>query len=51
MDQRNLQASDLVEVFGSEKIAADMIAHQTELSKDQIKALGKFFQVDPGLFL
>jgi HTH-type transcriptional regulator / antitoxin HigA len=51
MDQRNLQASDLVEVFGSGKIAADMIAHQTELSKDQIKALGKFFQVDPGLFL
>jgi len=51
MDQRDLQASDLVEVFGSEKIAADMIAHQTELSKDQIKALGKFFQVDPGLFL
>jgi HTH-type transcriptional regulator / antitoxin HigA len=51
MDQRNLQASDLVEVFGSEKTAADMIAHQTELSKDQIKALGKFFQVDPGLFL
>jgi HTH-type transcriptional regulator / antitoxin HigA len=51
MDQRNLQASDLVEVFGSEEIAADMIAHQTELSKDQIKALGKFFQVDPGLFL
>jgi HTH-type transcriptional regulator / antitoxin HigA len=51
MDQRNLQASDLVEVFGSEKIAADMISHQTELSKDQIKALGKFFQVDPGLFL
>jgi HTH-type transcriptional regulator / antitoxin HigA len=51
MDQRNLQASDLVEVFGSEKIAADMIAYQTELSKDQIKALGKFFQVDPGLFL
>jgi HTH-type transcriptional regulator / antitoxin HigA len=51
MDQRNLQASDLVEVFGSEKIAADVIAHQTELSKDQIKGLGMFFQVDPGLFL
>jgi HTH-type transcriptional regulator / antitoxin HigA len=51
MDQRNLQAFDLIEVFGSEKIATDVIAHQTELSKDQIKALGKFFQVDPGLFL
>lgn len=51
MEQRNLQASDLVEVFGSEEIAADTIAHQAELSKDQIKALGLFFQVDPGLFL
>jgi HTH-type transcriptional regulator / antitoxin HigA len=51
MSQRDLQASDLVEVFGSEKFAADIIAHQTELSKDQIKVLGKFFQVDPGLFL
>jgi HTH-type transcriptional regulator / antitoxin HigA len=48
MDQHNLQASDLLEVFGSEKIAADTIAHQAELSKDQIKALGLFFQVDPG---
>jgi HTH-type transcriptional regulator / antitoxin HigA len=51
MEQRNLQASDLVEIFGSEEIAADMIAHRAELSKDQIKALGLFFQVDPGLFL
>jgi HTH-type transcriptional regulator / antitoxin HigA len=51
MEQRNLQASDLAEVFGSEEIAADMIAYQTELSKEQIKALGLFFQVDPGLFL
>jgi HTH-type transcriptional regulator / antitoxin HigA len=51
MDQRDLQSSDLVEVFGSEKIAADVIAHEIELSKGQIKALGKFFQVDPGLFL
>jgi HTH-type transcriptional regulator / antitoxin HigA len=51
MEQRNLQASDLSEVFGSEEIAADTIAHQAELSKGQIKALGLFFQVDPGLFL
>jgi HTH-type transcriptional regulator / antitoxin HigA len=51
MEHRNLQALDLVEVFGSEEIAVDTIAHQAELSKDQIKALGLFFQVDPGLFL
>jgi HTH-type transcriptional regulator / antitoxin HigA len=51
MEQRNLQASDLVEVFGSEEIAADTIANQVEFSKAQIKALGQFFNIDPGLFL
>ena len=51
MDQRNLEAADLVEVFGSEAIAADVLTNQVEFSKEQIKALGRFFQVDPGLFL
>jgi HTH-type transcriptional regulator / antitoxin HigA len=51
MDQQNLQATDLVEVFGSEAIATEAISNQIEFSKEQIKALGKFFQVDPGLFL
>jgi HTH-type transcriptional regulator/antitoxin HigA len=51
MDQRNLQATDLAEVFGSEAIASNVIFNQVEFSKEQIKALGKFFQVNPGLFL
>jgi HTH-type transcriptional regulator / antitoxin HigA len=51
MDQRNLQVMDLVEVFGSEAIAADVIANRIEFSRDQIKGLGKFFEVDPALFL
>jgi HTH-type transcriptional regulator / antitoxin HigA len=51
MEQRNLQVADLVEVFGSEAIAAHAIANQVEFSKTQIKALGQFFNVDPGLFL
>jgi HTH-type transcriptional regulator/antitoxin HigA len=51
MDQRNMQAVDLAEVFGSETSAANIITNQVELSKDQIKALGQFFQVEPGLFL
>jgi hypothetical protein len=32
-------------------IATDIITKQIEFTKEQIKALGKFFQVDPGLFL
>jgi HTH-type transcriptional regulator / antitoxin HigA len=51
MDQRKLQATDLAEVLGSEAIATNVIANQAELSKEQIKALGQYFQVDPGLFL
>lgn len=51
MDQRGLQAKDLSEVLGSVEIAADVISNQIELSKEQIKALAQFFQVDPGLFL
>jgi HTH-type transcriptional regulator / antitoxin HigA len=51
MDQRNLEVADLTEVFGSEAIASEVINKQLELSKEQIKALGKFFQVDPGVFL
>jgi HTH-type transcriptional regulator / antitoxin HigA len=51
MEQHNLQAADLFEVFGSEAIATSVIANQLEFSKAHIKALGKFFNVDPGLFL
>jgi HTH-type transcriptional regulator / antitoxin HigA len=51
MEQRNLQAADLFEVFGSEAIATSVIANQLEFSKAHIKALGRFFNVDPGLFL
>ncbi len=46
MEQRNLQAADLVKIFGSEAIA-----NQVEFSNTQIKALGQYFNVDPGLFL
>jgi HTH-type transcriptional regulator / antitoxin HigA len=51
MEQRNLKAVDLADIFGSEEIATHAIANQVEFSKAQIKALGQFFGVDPGLFL
>jgi HTH-type transcriptional regulator / antitoxin HigA len=51
MEQRNLTAGDLVEVLGSEQVVADVMADRSELSQSQIKALGKFFRVDPGLFI
>jgi HTH-type transcriptional regulator / antitoxin HigA len=51
MEQRNLTAVDLVEVLGSEQMVADVMADRGEMSQSQIKALGKFFQVEPGLFI
>jgi HTH-type transcriptional regulator / antitoxin HigA len=51
MEQRGLQTADLSGILGSEAIATEVIANQVELSKMQIKELGNFFQVDPGLFL
>jgi HTH-type transcriptional regulator / antitoxin HigA len=51
MEQRDLEAADLVEIFGSELIVRDVIANRCEMNQSQIKALGQFFQVDPGLFI
>lgn len=57
MEQRNVAAADLVAVLGSEQVVADVMGDRCapgvrgEISASQIQALGKFFQVDPGLFI
>jgi len=51
MEQRNLVKADLVEILGSEQVVADVMADRGELSQSQIKALSKFFKVDPGLLI
>jgi HTH-type transcriptional regulator / antitoxin HigA len=56
MEQRNVAVADLVAVLGSEQLVADVMSDscaprvRSEISASQIQALGKFFQVDPGLF-
>jgi len=51
MDARSLEAADLVEILGSSEAVFDVICDRLEITKQQAEALGKFFHVDPGLFL
>ncbi|BAZ06563.1 helix-turn-helix domain-containing protein [Calothrix sp. NIES-3974] len=51
MEQRNIQQSDLVGIIGSKGVVSEVVNGKREISKAQAKALGAFFQVDPGLFI
>jgi HTH-type transcriptional regulator/antitoxin HigA len=52
MDARSLDATDLVvEILGSSEAVVDVICDRLEITKQQAEALGKFFHIDPGLFL
>lgn len=51
MEQQDRQESDLIEIFGSEAGVADVLNDRCEMTRTQIKALGKFFRVDPSVFL
>lgn len=48
---RDLKQKDLSEVFGSKGITSEVINGKRSISKNQAKALGKFFHVSPALFL
>ncbi len=51
MEQRDIKQSDLVGVIGSKGIVSEVVNGKREISKAQAKALGDFFQVDPGVFI
>lgn len=52
MEKSGVSQADLIEpVFGSSGIASNVLSGKRELSKAHIRALGRFFDVDPGLFL
>ncbi|MEG4841694.1 transcriptional regulator [Microcoleus sp. B9-D4] len=51
MDARSLQLADLVEIIGTVETVTEIVNGQLEISKKQAEALGKFFHVNPGLFL
>ncbi|MCW6050292.1 hypothetical protein K4039_09390 [Lyngbya sp. CCAP 1446/10] len=51
MDDRSLEAADLVGILGSSEAVFDVICDRLEITKQQAEVLGTFFHVDPGLFL
>ncbi len=51
MEARGLKQADLVGIIGSSEVTSEVVNGKREISKTQAKALGDFFQVDPGLFI
>ena len=51
MDARSLEPADLIEIFGTMEMVTKLLNGQLDITKKQAEALGKFFHVNPGLFL
>jgi HTH-type transcriptional regulator/antitoxin HigA len=51
MEARSLEQSDLVKILGSSEVVASVINGELEITEEQAEALGKFFHVEPRLFL
>ncbi len=51
MEARSLEPADLIEIIGSIEMVTELINGQLDITKKQAEALGKFFHVNPGLFL
>lgn len=51
MDARSLEPADLVGIMDTIEIVTQIINNQLEITKKQAEALGKFFHVNPSLFL
>jgi HTH-type transcriptional regulator/antitoxin HigA len=51
MESNNLKQADLVNVIGSSGVVSEVVNGKRQISKNQAQKLGKFFNVDPKLFL
>jgi HTH-type transcriptional regulator/antitoxin HigA len=51
MESNNLKQADLVNVIGSSGVVSEVVNGKRQISKNQAQTLGKFFNVDPKLFL
>ena len=51
MEANDLKQADLVNVIGSSGVVSELVNGKRQISKNQAQALGKFFYVDPKLFL
>ncbi|MFZ4555352.1 MAG: helix-turn-helix domain-containing protein [Pseudanabaena sp.] len=51
MESNNLKQADLVNVIGSSGVVSEVVNGKRQISKNQAQTLGKFFNIDPKLFL
>jgi HTH-type transcriptional regulator/antitoxin HigA len=51
MEVRELKQADLVDVIGSKGVVSEVVNGKRAISKAQAKALGEFFNVNPGMFI
>lgn len=51
MEQQNVKEKDLVGIIGSEEVVAEVIKGKRDMTTEQIKTLGKFFNIDPSVFI
>ncbi len=51
MESNDLKQADLVNVIGSSGVVSEVVNGKRQISKNQAQALGKFFHVEPKLFL
>jgi HTH-type transcriptional regulator/antitoxin HigA len=51
MEQQNVKPEDLLGVIGAEEVVAEVIKGKREMTQEQAKAIGKFFKVEPSLFI
>jgi HTH-type transcriptional regulator/antitoxin HigA len=50
MRANGLRQKDLVDVFGTESIASEVLNGKRELNKEQIRRLSERFRVSPAVF-
>jgi HTH-type transcriptional regulator/antitoxin HigA len=51
MSENNLQQSDLEKIFGSQRIASEVLSGQSQISRSEAIKLGDFFHLNPAIFL
>ena len=50
MEENKLRQKDLLDIFGTESIASDVLNGKRELTKEHIRRLSKRFGVSPAAF-
>ncbi|MEW6492100.1 MAG: transcriptional regulator [Cyanobacteriota bacterium] len=51
MEQQNVKQEDLIGVIGSEEVVTEVIKGKREMTQEQAQTIGKFFKVEPSLFI